>query len=112
MHMAATQTSPTLAGLCDTVGVLLPYSLGPNRERGGTNSGGASQTTEGDSGPTQALDVGVRCSVPFQYQACHGAFSAILGDGSVVTWGSAAYGGDSSAARDQLKNMQQIQALS
>ena len=36
--MAATQTSPTLAGLCDTVGVLLPYGLGPNRERGGTNS--------------------------------------------------------------------------
>ena len=45
-----------------------------------------------------------------QVQACHGAFAAILGDGSVVTWGSAAYGGDSSAARDQLKNMQQIQA--
>ena len=28
---------------------------------------------------------------------CH-AFAAILGNGSVVTWGSADYGGDSSAA--------------
>ena len=38
------------------------------------------------------------------------AFAAILGDGSVVTWGDAAKGGDSSAVRDQLKNVQQIQA--
>eukprot|EP00439_Symbiodinium_sp_Y106_P032110 s577_g3.t2 len=38
------------------------------------------------------------------------AFAAILGDGSVVTWGNADLGGDSSAVRDQLKNVQQIQA--
>ena len=31
-----------------------------------------------------------------------GAFAAILGDGSVVTWGDAARGGDSGAVRDQL----------
>ena len=37
-------------------------------------------------------------------------FAAILGDGSVVTWGSASYGGDSSYVQDQLKNVQQIQA--
>ena len=34
------------------------------------------------------------------------AFAAILGDGSVVTWGRA----DSSAVRGQLKNVQQIHA--
>ena len=38
-----------------------------------------------------------------------GAFAAILGDGSVVTWGDAGFGGDSSAVRDQLKNVQQVQ---
>ena len=38
------------------------------------------------------------------------AFAAILGDGSVVTWGDAVRGGDSSGVRDQLKNVQQIQA--
>ena len=30
------------------------------------------------------------------------AFAAILGDGSVVTWGSVVCGGNSSAVRDQL----------
>ena len=39
-----------------------------------------------------------------------GAFAAILGDGSVVTWGLAACGGDCSAVQGQLKNVQQIQA--
>ena len=38
------------------------------------------------------------------------AFAAILGDGSVLTWGSAGHGGDSSAVQDQLKNVSQIQA--
>ena len=33
-------------------------------------------------------------------------------DGSVVTWGDAHYGGDSSAVRDQLEGVQQIQATS
>ena len=37
-------------------------------------------------------------------------FAAILGDGSVVTWGSARCGGDSSSATEQLKNVQHIQA--
>ena len=40
------------------------------------------------------------------------SFAAILGDGSVVTWGIADSGGDSSAVQDQLKNVQQIQAAS
>ena len=37
-------------------------------------------------------------------------FAAILGDGSVVTWGDASFGGDSSAVQGQLKHVQQIQA--
>ncbi|OLP77523.1 hypothetical protein AK812_SmicGene42406 [Symbiodinium microadriaticum] len=45
-----------------------------------------------------------------QVQACRPSFAAILGDGSVVTWGGAAFGGDHSAVQDQLKNVQQIQA--
>ena len=40
----------------------------------------------------------------------YGAFAAILGDGSVVTWGHADYGGDSSAVQGQLTNVQQVQA--
>ena len=45
-----------------------------------------------------------------QIQASHGAFAAMLGDGSVVSWGSAGCGGDSSAVQDRLKNVEQIQA--
>eukprot|EP00439_Symbiodinium_sp_Y106_P056436 s157_g7.t3 len=45
-----------------------------------------------------------------QIQASGFSFAAILGDGAVVTWGDTDYGGDSSAVRDQLKNVQQIQA--
>ena len=37
-------------------------------------------------------------------------FAAILADGSVVTWGDADGGGDSSAVGDQLKGVQHIQA--
>ena len=44
-----------------------------------------------------------------QIQGTGSAFAAILADGSVVTWGHAAYGGDSSAVQDQLKGVQQIQ---
>ena len=44
-----------------------------------------------------------------QFQATAGAFAAILGDGSVVTWGDDVEGGDSSALQAQLKNVLQIQ---
>ena len=37
-------------------------------------------------------------------------FAAILGDGSVVTWGNKRCCGDSSYVQDQLKDVQQIQA--
>ena len=43
-----------------------------------------------------------------QIQASGAAFAAILADSSVVTWGDAAHGGDSSAVQDQLKNVQQL----
>ena len=43
-------------------------------------------------------------------QASSAALAAILGDGSVVTWGQARNGADSSSVQDQLKNVQQIQA--
>ena len=45
-----------------------------------------------------------------QAQVSHFAGAAILGDGSVVTWGAAGDGGDSSAVQDQLRNVQQIEA--
>ena len=45
-----------------------------------------------------------------RYKPLEDAFAAILGDGSVVTWGSTFQGGDSSVVQDQLKNVQQIQA--
>ena len=38
------------------------------------------------------------------------AAAALLGDGSVVTWGHADYGGDSSSVRNRLKRVQQVQA--
>ena len=44
-----------------------------------------------------------------QIQASHGAFAAILTDGSVVTWGRLGFGGESRAVQDQLKGVQQIQ---
>ena len=45
-----------------------------------------------------------------QIQASGQAFAAILGDGSVVTWGGAIEGGASSAVQDQLREVQHIQA--
>ena len=38
------------------------------------------------------------------------AFAAILGDGSVVTWGHAEWGGESSEVQHELKHVLQIQA--
>ena len=45
-----------------------------------------------------------------QVQATGRAFVAVLGDGSVVTWGSAAFGGDCSAVKAKLGNVQHVQA--
>ena len=43
-------------------------------------------------------------------QASGRAFAAILGDGSVISWGRADFGGDSSSVQDELRDVQQIQA--
>ena len=45
-----------------------------------------------------------------QIHVTNHAFAAILGYGTVVTWGDASSGGESSAVQDRLKNVQQIQA--
>ncbi|OLP97454.1 Copia protein [Symbiodinium microadriaticum] len=47
-----------------------------------------------------------------QVRVCAGvhAFAAILGDGSVVSWGDRRYGGDSRRVQDQLKNVQHIKS--
>lgn len=39
------------------------------------------------------------------------AFAAILEDGSAVAWGNPCSGDDSSAIQDQLRNVQQLQAM-
>ena len=52
----------------------------------------------------------ISCRMCSRYKQTGSAFAAILGDGSVVAWGDAEAGGDSSAVRDQLQNVQQIQA--
>ena len=45
-----------------------------------------------------------------EYVYSDGAYAAILGDGSVVTWGEASCGGDSTAVQNRLSNVQQIHA--
>ena len=47
-----------------------------------------------------------------QIAATERAFAAILSDGSVVTWGDADSGGDSTAVQDQLKDVQKIKSSS
>ena len=59
----------------------------------------------GDSGSVQEQLKNVQ-----QIQAAERAFAAILGDGSVVTWGRRDYGGDNSSEQDLRKNVQHIQA--
>ena len=46
-----------------------------------------------------------------QIRACggsYGGFAAILGDGSVVTWGSPSHGGNSNSVQDQLRGFQGV----
>ena len=52
----------------------------------------------------------INCRTCKQIQASHRAFAAVLVDGSVVTWGDADFGGDSSTVQNQLKNVQRVQA--
>ena len=46
-----------------------------------------------------------------QVAACLGAFAAILGDGSVVTWGDAYGGGWSGSVQDQLRDVRSIRGF-
>ena len=39
-----------------------------------------------------------------------GAFAAILSDGSVVTWGHAGFGGESTSVQPKLKSVREIQS--
>ena len=43
-------------------------------------------------------------------KAAKEAFAALLADGSVVTWGNAELGGDSSRVQERLTDVQDIQA--
>ena len=67
-------------------------------------SPGGNSTWGGDSSAVQDQLTGVQ-----KIQATNAAFAAILGDASVITWGSVWNGGDSSSVQDQLKDVQQIQ---
>jgi hypothetical protein len=59
----------------------------------------------GDSTAVQSQLRNVR-----EMHSTHGAFAAILADGSVVTWGHAKFGGDSTAVENQLRNVREIHA--
>lgn len=48
-----------------------------------------------------------------QIKASSGAFAALLADGSVVTWGKADFGGDSSKVQEDLEGVaEQVFSLS
>ena len=79
--------------------------LSPSWEMG-LSSHGAVRTYGGGSSSAQDQLKNVQL-----IQVFDAAFVAILGDGSVVTWGSADDGGDGSSVQDQLKNVQLIQVF-
>ena len=67
--------------------------------------------TVGEAGlqPGEVLTLQVRQTA----LACHPAglsLSAVMGDGTVTTWGNSKRGGDSSAIQKQLRNVQHIKA--
>ena len=78
-----------------------------------------SQTCGGDSSAVKEElrnvqhIIGTRCDFVGYEQGClsnDGAFAAILGDGSVVTWGSPGCGSDSSSVQHQLQGVKYIAA--
>ena len=64
----------------------------------------------GDAITLQLRPVAILANQIFDGTFQVGTFVAILGDGSVVTWGPVDWGGYSSAVQDRLRNVQQIQA--
>ena len=67
--------------------------------------------TWGDSHSGGASDSEQLRGVQQIYGSC-GAFAAILDDGSVVSWGDADSGADSSGVQGQLRNIHSLQATS
>ena len=66
---------------------------------------------DSDLGNEDFLNMQIQPTMIQATRANHAAaFAVVLGDRSVVTWGNATGGAESSAVRDQLKNVQQIQA--
>ena len=75
-------------------------SPGGDDLRGGARTIEQAGLRKGDMLALQTRQVQV-----FSFRGNH-AFAAILGDGSVVTWGHSGSGGDSSAVQGQLRNVQ------
>ena len=76
---------------------------------------GAQTVTEakllsGDVLTLHVQQVQLKATTPGDARFVKPGFSALLGDGSVVTWGHADYGGYSSNLQEQLRDVQQIQA--
>eukprot|EP00439_Symbiodinium_sp_Y106_P028619 s3638_g3.t1 len=91
---SALGTDPSFVpGICCNPGRWISGHLGGDADYGGDSSAVQDQLTN------------VR-----QIQASGYAIAALLGNGSVVTWGAPNFGGDSSAVQDQLRDVQQIQA--
>ena len=108
------KTATVQVTLSDTVQTLkrrAEISLGVGRGRLLDSSGSALDTRAEIM--KSSLQTGDSLTLQLrQVHACatSSAFAAILGDGSVVSWGDAACGGDSSAVQEQLQNVQQIRA--
>eukprot|EP00439_Symbiodinium_sp_Y106_P030429 s6148_g3.t1 len=108
------KTATVQAGLDETVETLMQraqIALGVGKGRLLDSSGvvldGCAETLNSgiQNGDSLTFHVSEVC-----IQSTLFSFAALLGDGSVVTWGDAAFGGDNSAVQGQLKNVQRIQA--
>ena len=107
------KTAIVQAGLDETVETLMQRAqvvLGVRRGRLLDSSGVVLDGCEEIASRIQNGDLLTLHVNRVQVQSSGTAFAAILGDGSVVTWGPAHCGGWSSAVQGQLKNVQQIQA--
>ncbi|OLQ06604.1 putative E3 ubiquitin-protein ligase HERC1 [Symbiodinium microadriaticum] len=99
------------APLCVELLLLDEAALGVQRGRLFDSSGGVLDTsTPVKRARLQNGDSLIYHLSRVQVRGGQRAFAAILGDGTVVTWGEPESGGDSSAVQDRLKNVHQIQA--
>ena len=114
VSMLSGKTATVQAGLDETVETLAERSriaLGVGKGRLLDSSGvvldGGAQTADCQIRNGDVLTLHVK---RVQIQSTESSFAAILGDGSVVTWGAAEEGGDSGEVEEKLKDVQQIQA--